>query len=735
MTASENIAETAGRQVAAAVGWVRALLERQTAVMATRSADETSRLQSDRPFFMFRNCGLQAEPARDNRPVDEQSAQSQTAHREHDARDRFAAADYDQPAHEYALSQLAHRFSLNEAERLVLLLCLAFELDPNVGRLCALAQADPGRPYPTFALAIRLFGLTDWSPVLPARPLRGLRLIELRQPHGTPLLLAELGLSESVLHFIQGGRSIDSKLQPFLQPVARAPRADSAIARALDEIGPALAHGVALLGADWDEKLRGLAWWAAEREVELWRMAPEWLPGVVVELDELAVLWHRDAGLHKLALVVDLHHAASSDPASAARIRRFTASTSSPVFYAALDGAALGDLAPTRTFQAPLPSPGLQRDLWLEHLPAGVENRRQLAGELSQLYLLDEAEIQSTVAIVADRGEPFGSELRRRLSLQHRPRVDSLAQRVDVKAGWDDLILPPEKKTILERIVEQVGGRWRVYGEWGLAERMNRGLGVSALFAGDSGTGKTMAAEVLAQALEMDLYRVDLASVVNKYIGETEKHLRRLFDAFESCGAILLFDECDALFGKRSEVKDSHDRYANIEINYLLQRLETYRGLAILATNDRGALDTAFLRRLRFVVTFNMPAAEERALIWTRLLPPPEAPDYGEAAPSDRKVWSSDRPCADAYATNNAPRIPSRDLDYRRLAQFPLTGGSILNAAVNAAFRAAAERHDRERVVTMPHVLAAVRDEYVKLERPIDEGDFRHVSAGKESAA
>src|SRR5918995_3901284 len=166
-----------------------------------------------------------------------------------------------------------------------------------------------------------------------------------------------------------------------------------------------------------------------------------------------------------------------------------------------------------------------------------------------------------------------------------------------------------------------VGRRARAYGDWGFAAKGERGLGISALFAGPSGTGKTMAAEVLAAELRLDLYRVDLSQVVSKYIGETEKNLGKLFAAAEGGGVILLFDEADALFGKRSEVRDSHDRYANIEVSYLLQRMESYRGLAILTTNQRSALDPAFLRRLRFVVQFPFPDAPQRAEIWRRIFP------------------------------------------------------------------------------------------------------------------
>src|SRR5438128_8734283 len=206
---------------------------------------------------------------------------------------------------------------------------------------------------------------------------------------------------------------------------------------------------------------------------------------------------------------------------------------------------------------------------------------------------------------------------------------------------------------------------------------MNRGLGISALFAGDSGTGKTMAAEVIANELRLNLYRIDLSAVVSKYIGETEKNLRRLFDAAEDGGAILFFDEADALFGKRSEIKDSHDRYANIEVNYLLQRMESYRGLAVLATNMKSALDPAFLRRIRFVINFPFPDAEQRAAIWQRIFP---------------------------------PHTPTEGLDIGKLARLNVAGGNIRNIALNAAFLAA---HAGE-PVRMTYILRSTRSEYGK---------------------
>ncbi|MHC5826691.1 MAG: ATP-binding protein, partial [Nostoc sp.] len=194
-----------------------------------------------------------------------------------------------------------------------------------------------------------------------------------------------------------------------------------------------------------------------------------------------------------------------------------------------------------------------------------------------------------------------------------------LARRIQSTATWDDLVLPDLQKQMLQEIAAQVRQRSKVYDIWEFTSRGTNGLGISVLFAGASGTGKTMAAEVLAQELRLDLYRIDLSQVVSKYIGETEKNLRRVFDAAETGGAVLLFDEADALFGKRSEVKDSHDRYANIEVSYLLQRMETYRGLAILTTNFKDAIDPAFMRRIRFVVQFPFPDVVQRLEIWQRI--------------------------------------------------------------------------------------------------------------------
>src|ERR1035437_334060 len=250
-------------------------------------------------------------------------------------------------------------------------------------------------------------------------------------------------------------------------------------------------------------------------------------------------------------------------------------------------------------------------------------------------------------------------------SLKPRPKLSDIVDLVQVvrpRAKWSDLVLPAAQTKLLQRIVAQTKAGATAH------------PGASVLFAGDDDTGKTLAAEVVAGALGLQLCRSNLAAVVSKYIGETEKNLRRLFDAAEAGGAILFFDEADALFGKRSEVKDSHDRYANIEVNYLLQRMEDYRGLAVLATNMTAALDSAFMRRLRFVVDFPFPDAGQRREIWRKVFPPPAAVD---------------------------------SLDLGRLVRVEIAGSKIPNIAVNAAFLAAGEGQP----IGMEHVMRAARRE------------------------
>jgi SpoVK/Ycf46/Vps4 family AAA+-type ATPase len=249
---------------------------------------------------------------------------------------------------------------------------------------------------------------------------------------------------------------------------------------------------------------------------------------------------------------------------------------------------------------------------------------------------------------------------------------------------WDDIVLPEEVLSQLREICQRVVYRHRVIGDWGFGKKLSLGKGVNALFAGPSGAGKTMASEIIANELELDLYKIDLSGVVSKYIGETEKNLDRVFSAAEDANAVLFFDEADALFGKRSEVRDSHDRYANIEISYLLQKMEEYEGVAILATNLRANLDESFTRRLAFTIHFPFPDETSRHLIW-------------------KKIWPPQLAIAQAV-----------DLEFIS-RQFKLSGGNIKNVALGAAFLAASDGGQ----VTMSHLLHAIRREYQKLGKPI----------------
>ncbi|MEM5317146.1 ATP-binding protein [Paraburkholderia sp. JHI869] len=266
--------------------------------------------------------------------------------------------------------------------------------------------------------------------------------------------------------------------------------------------------------------------------------------------------------------------------------------------------------------------------------------------------------------------------------------MSGLADRIDSPVNWGNLVLPAEQAGQLHDLAQHAAARAVVGDAWGFTRRGGRGHGIAALFSGPPGTGKTLAARIVARVLGHDLYRVDLSRVVSKYVGETEKNLARVFDAADAGGAVLLFDEADALFGKRSEVKDSHDRYANLEIAYLLQRVEAFNGLAILTSNLDRALDAAFLRRLAFVVRFPFPGEAARHDIWTRAFP-------------------AEAPCA--------------PLPFARLARLPIAGGHIAAIAWSAACRAALASG----TIELEHVIAAARAECVKLDKPWQESWLR----------
>jgi hypothetical protein len=619
-----------------------------------------------------------------------------------------AAAEMNPPP---ALLILADRLGLSGFERSLLLLCAGVELDTRIPGLLADAHGHPERMYPTFAVGLTLFEDAAWDALSPERPLRYWRLVEINQAGSQPLTTSPLRIDERILNYLKGLNYLDDRLAPLVVPFDRGavlwepgddlPPSHAALVDAIvDHVERSGSMGVSpaiqLLGSDRASK-QAISFRVAEAmHVHVYRLPVDLLPTQPGELDMLARLWERESRLLPIALYLEAGRSdeGSHGDAHTASIPRFLAKSAGLFFVDTRD--VLSGLRQTAlTLDVAKPTRAEQLATWRDALDPTSDS---IPEALVAQFDLNLATIRAVVESSGRNGNGTGDGNRWRLwdacLASTRPELDVLAQRIEPKATWHQLVLPEAEMTLLHQIADQVPTRTTVYEEWGFGRRMNRGLGISVLFAGDSGTGKTMAAEIMANHLRLNLYRIDLSAVVSKYIGETEKNLRRLFDAAEEGGAILFFDEADALFGKRSEVKDSHDRYANIEVNYLLQRMEAYRGLAIMATNARKALDAAFIRRLRFIVNFPFPGISDRRLMWERAFP---------------------------------PEVPVAQLDFDRLSRLNLVGGSISNVALNAAFLSARLSEP----VTMTAVLEAARAEVRKLEKPIDEVDFRWLESAR----
>jgi ATPase family protein associated with various cellular activities (AAA)/winged helix domain-containing protein len=587
-----------------------------------------------------------------------------------------------------AVDRLAQAFGLTSFERGIVLLCAGVEMDSSLASACTAALGLDRPANPTFGLALAVLDEPHWSALTPNGPLRRWRLAEVEA--GTTLATSALRIDERILHFLAGLNALDRRLATIVryrEPTTDLPQSHTVPAGAIESLLRSCATSaplVQLCGDDPDGKEDVAARVAANLGLALYVIQSSDIPTVPAEVEQFHILWSREAALLPAALLIQCEE---TQPPRA--LLRLLERQGGLVFLAGRD-----PLRPRRrsaVFEVNKPAPLDQVGLWKAALgPAAGK----LNGALDTLALQFRLSAQSIRAagseIVTRLGEDVTAEdlAWQACKSMGRHRLDDLAQRIEGRARWEDLILPGSELEILHQIAAQVRHRMKVYETWGFASKGARGLGISALFVGESGTGKTLAAEVLARDLDLDLYRIDLSSVVSKYIGETEKNLKRVFDAAEDSGSVLLFDEADALFGKRSEVKDSHDRYANIEVGYLLQRIESYRGLAILTTNLRSALDKSFQRRLRFIVQFPFPDAEQREAIWRRAFP---------------------------------SVVPTEGLNHRKLAQAQLAGGSIRNVALNAAFLAAEEGSP----VRMGHVLSAGRSEALKTERPLSDSETR----------
>lgn len=574
-----------------------------------------------------------------------------------------------------AILHAAEVFGLGPVARETLLLCLAHELEPGFGRLCGYAQDDVQLRHPTIQLAAALFaepGRDALAEFAPDAPLFRFALLRVEPQPGLPRGQQPLAMDPSLAEFFRTARVPAPAPTDGLRPVEKLP-----------------------LSAELETSVQTvLRWMAAQPGAPVNLVGP-------ADCGKEAVAARVAEALGKNLLRFDTARLSPDPVERAAMLRRVERD-------ARLQGCGLfcaggsewnGELL--NEWQLPLilgtrgpvearrpvlrltlaaPGKAARREFWQQALGAEVDEA-ELEQVLHQYEFGPRATARAASALrarCAAGGEP--ATLWSICREQGAAAPADLAQLLTGSARWGDLLLPPDQLSQLRAIEAQLRHRGQVHGKWGFDRQLERAQGVTVLFSGPSGTGKTLAAEVLANELEIDIFRIDLAGLFSKYIGETAKHVREVFDYADRHGKGLFLDEADALLARRSDVKESRDRYANLDVNYLLQRMEAFRGLAILATNRRHDVDRAFLRRLRFVVEFPFPDEPMRRRLWEHAFP---------------------------------PAAGVQDLDLEMLGRLELSGGNIRTIAINSAFAAAAESSE----ITLRHVLGAARHELAKLEK------------------
>jgi hypothetical protein len=617
------------------------------------------------------------------------------------------------------LVELARRFALTPREIDLLFVCVAVEVDRRYERIYGFLHDDMSRRLASPGVALSLYGgsigdqLAMRALLNTEAPLRHFRLIELvDDTTSTPWLSRSMRADERTVSFIAGEHSIDPRVARHVTWLApdRDPRdggvagleRDEALERVVHLAGSS--HGqrkplIYLHGARHSDGDRLVRRAATRLNVPVIAIDTELLPDPPCEFEQALFRLFREALLSQTAIYLRNIDRALEHASGASRYRalvRCAAEMGGVVF-------ASGDLA----WRWPLPQEPvmlriveLRADGVVDQLDAWQAMSNNELGDaavhrLVSLHPMPVAAIRDVwrmaqAATDDDQTGPTLEQIEHACRAFAGPPVSSLARRVEPKHRWSDLVLPGPQLEQLSSICSQAKHASIVYGEWRFEHKLSLGRGLNAMFTGQPGTGKTMAAEVIAADLGVDLLKIDLSQIVSKYIGETEKNLRELFDAAASANAILFFDEADALLGKRSDVRDAHDRYANTETAYLLQKMEEYPGITILATNLRQNMDAAFTRRMRFIVDFPFPEDDDRLRIW-------------------RSVWP--------------PEVPlGADVDLPSLSrQFRLAGGSIRNVALAAAFLAA-EQHQP---VSMRHLMRATMRELQKMGRLVNEEEHR----------
>lgn len=605
--------------------------------------------------------------------------------------------------------QLAIACELSRYELDTFLICLAPALDLRYERLYGFLHDDLTRRRATVNLILDLLSpsgperLRDVVHFADRAPLMRMHLLEPVQEPGIvqPVLLNQaFAVEPSLVLWLLGDYRPGAALAPFVdfqaEPAARHALLTDAQAAALADLTDPEAF-VSMVGKDSGGQRNAFACLADLLGAPLLLLDLHAAAGAGAPLEQTVSLFLRDARLTGALAAIAGWDVCLEDGSPPATIFSMLCAHAGPI--------AVGSEGAWR----PRSVDRDRRLTWIDFPPPGYVQRRQfltalledlradgpldIAG-LTGRFVLTTRQLSDMVGTALDRAAQerralCNEDLFRAAREHSSPRLASLARKLTPRYDWSDLVLPEDQVTRLRELVQMVQGRAQVLDEWGLGRKLAASYGVTALFAGSPGTGKTMAAEVIARVLGLDLYKIDLSGLISKYIGETEKNLEKIFSEAENSNAILFFDEADAVFGKRSEVKDAHDRYANIETSYLLQRMEAYDGVTILATNLRANLDEAFTRRLHAIVDFPFPDTAQRVRIWEALFPV-TAPQGG-------------------------------DIDLPALARrFKMAGGSIRNVLVTAAYLASADNS----VMTQSHLLHATRREMQKLGRLTDERDF-----------
>lgn len=603
---------------------------------------------------------------------------------------------------ESLLARLISAFHLTDLDAFILLLCLAPELDRRYERLYAYLQDDVSERRPTVNLMMNLLG-TDagerfavWERLATNKPLRQYRLLETEsRPQQSSLLSQVLKVDHRIVAYLLGDFHPDDRLKYTVRLVsADTPVTTTnldAVYRALPEAPMVYMQGRGGMG---------------ESETAAALCAPLGMPLVQMDLPALSALemgfdlaWRlalREGYLNRGAVLLDGWESCLNDHSQPPlALWQALLDYPFPVFLRGKDDWEPTDAHRTRRLLRlvfTIPAYQERREAWEQLLGAhGTVADSEALHELANKFSFTRSQIARSVQSAADRAASRGEGVNRAdlyagAQAHASLRLGHLAQRITPRYTWEHLVLPPDPLTQLGELASRIQFAHVVKDDWGFGKKGSGGRGVSALFAGESGTGKTLAAEVIAGDLGLVMYRIDLSSVVSKYIGETEKNLNSIFSEAQSGNAILFFDEADALFGKRSEVRDAHDRYANIEVAYLLQQIEDYDGLVVLATNFRQNIDEAFTRRLDFLIDFPFPDEPYRQQIWA------------------------------AHFPTNAPLSAEVNLA-EVAARYRLAGGNIRNAALAAAYLAAADGQ----VITPAHIRSAIRREHQKMGRLLDE--------------